>query len=574
MTAQTPIRIEPAQLLKQRERGVVLDRFGNRARTTPRTKGRTTAELVRQSNAWRDGYNPLRGLVISRIVTLLEAYDRGEMAEVQWLFQKMERRYPVLKGCVKRARAAVSRRKWDYKIQAEPPKGLEKLAKEQQAALREAYEGVDNMREAIRRLAHAQYRGFAILNKHRRPDGSVREFHWLPEWNWVRDGMFGDWYYNQDARATSAVAFQDDVRIGAGLPREDFLIMECESPINEVALVAYGNALMGVKDWAGFVEIFGLPGAVVTMPPNDVTDENQADYESSANSVAEGGTGTIPYGATVTFPSSQVRGLAPFKEFLSWHEKDVVIAATGGKLTMLTESGSGTLAGGAHQDTWDEIVEGDCQDISEVFQQNFDREILDAEFPGRPHLAYFEIEAISNEDSQSITKVVTQLASSGYRVKRDVVEEELGMELEEPGEEGMGVGGQVSGPESQPNGDDDAALQNRASAGSLPDNARAAFLAAVAADLAPLRDRLQAILAIQDPAIQRQKLAALRDEMEQLKADIAADPEAAKALAGIEAAAMINGFAGQPLENRRAGKAPVDGAGRPVDASGGALTGD
>ena len=537
--------------LSTHDRGAVLDRFGNRANSAS-PRGRTTRELVRQSNAWRDSYNPLRGLVVSRVVSLLEDYNQGTMAEVQWLWQQIERRYPVLRACIKRTASALKKRAWSYKIVADLPQGMEGLAKEQQAALRQVYEGIENMREAIRRLSHANFRGYCFLQKHRRPDGSIRELHWLPEWNWVRDGMFGAWFYNADARYAGATGFTADQQIGAGLPRDEFLIMESEAPVNEIATVAFANALMATKDWAAFVEIFGLPGAVVTMP-QDVPQGQESNYESAASAVAEGGSGTIPYGATVSFPSGTVRGLAPFESFLKWHEKDVVLAATGGKLTMLTESGSGTLAGGAHKDAWDEIVDGDCQDVSELFQRDIDGPVLDAAFPGQPHLAYFEIDGISDEDANSRADMVVKLAGAGYRVSRDQVEEDLGVELEEASANPE-LPNPKSGNQLEDPGGGDAALQNRSaasrSASSLQDSARDAFLAAVAADLAPLRDRLQAILAIQDPEILRTRLAALRSELDQLKADIAADPEAARALAEVQSAAMINGLAGQSFVNR------------------------
>ena len=60
--------------------------------------GKSAAELVRQSNRWRDNYNPIRGLVIGRAIGILEAADRGDFAELQLVMRKVERRYPVLKG--------------------------------------------------------------------------------------------------------------------------------------------------------------------------------------------------------------------------------------------------------------------------------------------------------------------------------------------------------------------------------------------------------------------------------------------------------------------------------------------
>ena len=58
---------------------------------------------------------------------------------------------------------------------------------------------------------------------------------------------------------------------------------------------------------------------------------------------------------------------------------------------MLAESGSGTLAGNAQQDAFDQIAQSDAAVISEAFQRDFDAPLLEAAFPGWPAEAYFEI---------------------------------------------------------------------------------------------------------------------------------------------------------------------------------------
>ena len=45
--------------------------------------GKTDAQMVRRSNLWRDNYNPLRGLVMSRLITIFEAAERGAIADLR-----------------------------------------------------------------------------------------------------------------------------------------------------------------------------------------------------------------------------------------------------------------------------------------------------------------------------------------------------------------------------------------------------------------------------------------------------------------------------------------------------------
>jgi hypothetical protein len=134
--------------------------------------GKSAAELVRQSNRWRDNYNPIRGLFIARAVSLLEAADRGDFAELQLVMRKVERRYPVLKGLKARRLAALERLDWEIKVVDELPQGATRQdAEAQRHFLRNRYELVENLTEAIGFLATAEFRGYAILQKHRFNDG-------------------------------------------------------------------------------------------------------------------------------------------------------------------------------------------------------------------------------------------------------------------------------------------------------------------------------------------------------------------------------------------------------------------
>ena len=512
----------------------------------------STAAFVRKNNRWRDTLNPLRSLTIARAIALLEEGVRGEFADLQWTYQAIERRYPVLRAVKARRSAALLKLDWDIKVPDDLPRGMESLAEEQRAALRGLYDGVGNLREALRFLALAEFRGFAHLQKHRDRGGRITELHWLPQWNWVRDGMFGAWAYNAEARQTGFSSMTPADILGEGLDRGEFVLRECESPINEVGLIACVRAAMGEKDWAAFVEIFGLPNCIVVMPPS-VPNDKADEYQIAAERVAEGASGAIPSGADAKFPGASVRGNAPFREWVEWQEKDVVLAATGGKLTMLTESGSGTLAGGAHQDTFDDIAASEAEDISETLQRDVDLVELARLFPGQPVLAYFELAAPESEDQDKLTDRVSKLSTAGFQADSDELTEKLGLKLTpkaSPVPPGPGEPAARPGPGPGPTppeaGDDRPTppdpIENRRAPGALETSGTRQLAAAIAADLAPLRRRLAAVESIEDPGIRRARLSALLAEVDGLGADILKDPESARTLESIQGAAVVNGL--------------------------------
>ncbi len=107
----------------------------------------------------------------------------------------------------------------------------------------------------------------------------------------------------------------------------------------------------------------------------------------------------------------------------------IVLAATGGKLTVLAEPGSGTLAGAAHQRAFDDLTEAEAVLISEIFQEQFDGPLLAQHFPGEPRLAYFELAATRSLDAGEVIEQALKLARAGYEVDPAELSEKTGFRV-------------------------------------------------------------------------------------------------------------------------------------------------
>lgn len=532
----------PEAVVTRRKKVAVSDSAGG---------GKSTAQLVRESNEWRDTYNPLRGLVIAKAITLIEAAERGDFAELQLVMRKVERRYPVLKGLKARRLAAIESLDWNIKTIDEKklPEGATKaMADKQTKHLRSRYELIQNLTESFGRLVLAEFRGFTILQKHRYDegpnDGAVRELHWLPQDQFARAGRFGDFFYNKNSRfgvggSGAKQSLGEANRIGGEeLPRSEFLLREVEDPLFEIALIAFINFLLGRKDWAAFIEIFGLAKGVVTMPPN-IPKGKEDEYLTSAVRVSNGNPGAIPHGSSVTFPTSAVRGEAPFKSFCEAQDSDVVLAGTGGRLSMLTAEKGGLGDGPAeeHADAFDKIAQADARKINEIFQRDFDKLELEAEFPGEPILAYFELSAVEEEDANSLTDRVQKLENVGLQTDPAEVGEKVGLKLTRgvkptlPGQPPTNENPQPGNPR----------LTNRA--GNLVEQE---FIAAVAEKRDPVLALLNRITDIKDDAQMVATLNQFLAHADAITAAVTADvTRAATALEQITAPALAAGLAGK-----------------------------
>src|SRR5450755_2973315 len=131
-------------------------------------KPSTYLKNLQLSTNWRAQYNPLRGLTIAQLVTMLEAAERGNYARLQWLYRFVEKRNSTLRAVLQRRQASMTRLDWDIRLHdaTTATANPRTLAARQAAVLRDAYERVGNLREAVTFLALAEFRGYAHLDRH------------------------------------------------------------------------------------------------------------------------------------------------------------------------------------------------------------------------------------------------------------------------------------------------------------------------------------------------------------------------------------------------------------------------
>jgi len=376
------------------------------------------------STNWRAQYNPLRGLTLRLAVAMLEQGERGNYARLQWLFRYIEKRNATLRGVLQRRQAAMTRLDWDIRVRSDAANigSPRSLAARQAAFLRDAYERIANLHEAVAFLALAEFRGYAHLERHFDARGRTVKLQPVPQWFWARLGPDAPWQYNAEARPGLPMP-QDPV-----LDPARFLYREVDSPVDEVALIAHIRQGLSQKDWDAFVETYGLPPLFLELPP-DVPAEREQEYQAMAEAIIGDARGTMPNGTRVQTIDAGARGQNPFAEHVRYQDEQIVLAATGGKLTALAESGTGTLAGSAHQQAFDDITEAEAVVIAEVFQRQFDAPLLAQEFPGQPQLAYFELALVREIDPATVVEHALVLAKAGYEIDPSELSEKTGYTL-------------------------------------------------------------------------------------------------------------------------------------------------
>lgn len=311
--------------------------YGGLARIFNRAAGYASMKIhVALANLWRDNYNPLRGLTIARAVAMLEAGERGAYAELQWAYRFIEMQDATLGALIERRTAAIQQLSWNIKTREDVPEGKRAVAERQAAALKAAYERIGNLTAALEFLELGAFRGFAHLEKIQDAAGNVVRLEPVEQWFWVRDGMYGAWQLNPTSKFGTTGG--EDVDPGR------FIIREVARPVNRVALIAFIRKNLSQKDWDAYIETYGVPAVFIIMPENLPTGRED-EFLEKADAVASDARGVLPGGSDVKTVTANGAGVSPFRAHLDYQDQQIVMRGTGGLLTMLAQSGSGTLAG-------------------------------------------------------------------------------------------------------------------------------------------------------------------------------------------------------------------------------------
>ena len=403
----------------------------------------TQEERLKAWNRFRENLNPVRGLTIRKAASLIESYARGEFANLMWTFgapfMGIETADEDLSAIIGRRTDALVEMDWNAKEntgdRVDPV-----LAEEQAAFIDELCNGIeDSLYDAIEHLAIAFNRGFAHCEIIETYGGTVKELRPVDQWNVVRRGMHGSWKYNPDAQQTS----WDSLPADNELDSSRFVFHEVPRPVGRVALTKFIRANMGAKDWDAFIEIYGLPGGVVIGPPN-VAPEKEALYQAWALAAAKGGSGYLPYGAQYICNDSP-RGSQPFESHGEYLTKKLVLVGTGGLLTMLAESGSGTLAGSVHAQAFQQLARGDARRIGTCLQRSLVAPRLRKLWPGKPISAKFQMAFREEVDSAEVIEDVVKLSGVGWRMDTAELEDKTGYKFAESAQSKVPEGGSEAG---------------------------------------------------------------------------------------------------------------------------------
>ena len=372
--------------------------------------------IPRDTSGWWRYANPLAGLTLRQAQSIYDSARRGCSPLLHRVYDAIEAADPLVMTCVERRSSALAGLGWRVTARAGADKAL---AAEQRAAAAELADGIGDLAEAVEHLDLAFFRGFSIVQPVWE-GGGVRRIVRLDSWNFMR-APDGAWLWNPDCRESGEglEALGPDARLVAvSRPRA----------IDYPAMGIHIRKALGERDWGRFVERYGIPPVDAVMGAG-TTEEQRGDYLRSAEAARDGRSVVWPAGTSVS-RAEGARGQDPFTAFVEHQEKLVVLMATGGTLTSLAQADTGSLAGGAQMDVWEQIVRRDSEIVGAALDRALFRPYLKAAFPGRPVSAVFELGREASPTADEVFETAGKARTAGYVVVQAELEEASGFKLE------------------------------------------------------------------------------------------------------------------------------------------------
>lgn len=397
---------------------------------------RMKSHLYKDAVGWmHDTINPLWNISSRQAQMIYDFARSGNYAQIEYLYNEIENCSPVFSVCVTRRTGALSELGWKIVRSDERlTRGADAaLVKEQIECLETAIAKIDNLPDFLEHFALSAFRGFSVASIWKKPDGTPYHLENLDHWNICLDKRNDRWLWNP-----GAVSFMNPTLSSSGMtpidPSESIAIRR-KREIDWPAMKIFLRESIGERDYGRFMETYGLPPVIITMP--DLTNkEDQEAYVEAAASVFEGRSGVIPFGSQVNF-ASESRGVNPFTDFIDHQMKMYVLLSTGGTLTSLTEAtGIGSGASETQMDTWKQIVRADVRMVSNAINQQICKPILEKEFKGKPILGEFKLDTEPPMTAKEVAELASSFSSAGFEMDAAELSQIAGFTLRKKDEGG------------------------------------------------------------------------------------------------------------------------------------------
>lgn len=381
--------------------------------------------------------HPTRGLTPSKLATILDAAEQGDLTAQFDLFEDMEEKDGhIASEMGKRRRALIL----DWEITA--PDNASALEKRNAEQLGELVQSIPDFEDVIFDATDAIGKGFACLEiEWHRVEG-----FWLPKtlthrpqsWFQLNRG------YRQELRLRSNTTDEQGIQ-GAPLTPFGWVTHIHKAKSGYLERTALFRQLVwtylfknySVGDLAEFLEIYGIPVRLGKYPPN-ASEREKATLLRALVGIGHNAAGIIPEGMLIDFKDAATGDPKAFELMISWCERNQSKVILGGTLTSGADGAASTNAlGNVHNEVRKDLRDGDIRQLNATITRDLVYAIaaMNGLAPdGIKRCPRFGLITGETEDIQVLSEALPKLVGIGVQVPQDWANQKLGIPMPQPGQ--------------------------------------------------------------------------------------------------------------------------------------------
>ena len=381
--------------------------------------------------------HPTRGLTPSRLATILDAAENGDLTAQHELFEDMEEKDGhIASEMNKRRRACLL--DWEVVPPQKSPSAAEIAAAEQ---LDELLQEIPDFEDALYDLTDAIGKGFACLEI----EWQRVERFWVPKtlthrpqsWFTLHRG------YRQELRLRTYTT--EEGVVGEALRPFSWITHVHKAKSGYLERSALFRQLVwtylfknySVGDLAEFLEIYGIPLRIGKYPVSASEPEKMTLLRALA-SIGHNAAGIVPEGMMLEFHNAATGDPKAFELMMSWCERNQSKVILGATLTSGADGNASTNAlGQIHNEVRKDLRDADVRQLNSTLTRDLVYAVaaINGLAPDGPRRSpQFRLNAQEREDLSAYADALPKLVGVGVQPTVKWVHEQLGIPMPQDGE--------------------------------------------------------------------------------------------------------------------------------------------
>ena len=368
--------------------------------------------------------HPTRGLTPSRLHSILESAEQGDILSQHDLFCDMEEKDGHIMAEMSKRRRALLGLEWSIIPPRNPSADEERLAEE----VKEWLQDIPDIEDVVLDMADGIGHGFANLEMEWDFYGKIR----LPSDIEHRPQS----WFQLDRKTRTQLLLRDDTPEGEALQPFTWICHTHRARSGYLTRAGLHRTLAwpylfknySVMDLAELLEIYGLPLRLGKYQTN-ATPEEKATLMRAVVGMGHNAAGIIPEGMLIEFQQAATGSQEPFEAMIGWCERTQSKVILGATLTSQTDSGSGAYAlGSVHNEVRKDLRDSDCKQIAGTLSRDLIYPILalNGRIKDPRRLPKFKFETDDPEDLDAKVNRDKTIYDMGFEPTEEYISETYG----------------------------------------------------------------------------------------------------------------------------------------------------